>query len=80
MGGTWWPPMPARLSQAWTSSSAREGYRHFRLILQGGRGNERWVELEPLLQRGLRLRVTCQELKDSSQWLSGWQPLPPSDD
>jgi len=72
--------MPSRLPQAWTSTNLREGYRHFRLVLEGGRGQERWVELQALLQRATRLRVSVSELKDRSQWQSGWQPLPPEEE
>ena len=45
---------PAR---AWTSQDPVGGYRHFQLVLQGGRGDQRWVELAAVLAPGYRERV-----------------------
>ena len=59
------------------------GYRHFRLVLQGGKGRERWVELEAVLDAHTRQRVAWRELCDSTLWSSGWQQIPveePDDD
>jgi tryptophan-rich hypothetical protein len=66
-------------AKAWTSVLPREGRRHFRLVLQGGRGSERWVELVSLLEPQVRLRESWQQLQDKTQWESGWQPIPPDD-
>ena len=62
-----------RPAQAWTSQSPVAGYRHFRLVLQGGKGRERWVELEAVLDAHTRQRVAWRELK---LWSSGWQQIP----
>jgi tryptophan-rich hypothetical protein len=45
---------PAR---AWTSQAPVGGYRHFQLVLQGGRGDQRWVELAAVLAPEHRERV-----------------------
>ena len=66
-------------AQAWTSGQPVEGYRHFRLVLQGGKGKDRWVELEAVLNSGMRRRVPWQQLCDREQWSSGWQQLPAED-
>ena len=66
---------PAR---AWTSQDPVGGYRHFQLVLQGGRGDQRWVELEAVLEPGYRERVRWRDLKDRSRWISGWQSIPES--
>ena len=61
---------PAR---AWTSQDPMGGYRHFQLGLQGGRGDQRWVELAAVLAPGYRERVLWRDLKDRSpldQWLA----------
>ena len=72
-----------RPAQAWTSQSPVAGYRHFRLVLQGGKGRERWVELEAVLDAHTRQRVAWRELCDPTLWSSGWQQIPveePDDD
>ncbi len=66
-------------AEAWTSFSPREGRRHFRVVLQGGRGSDRWVELVSLLSPRVRLRENWKDLKDASKWQRGWQPIPPDD-
>ena len=71
--------MPWKPAEAWTSLSPREGRRHFRVILQGGRGADRWVELASLLSPQVRLRERWTQLQDKTQWQSGWQPIPPDD-
>ncbi|MBL6738834.1 MAG: TIGR02450 family Trp-rich protein [Planctomycetaceae bacterium TMED241] len=70
---TWKPAL------AWTSRHPREGRRHFRLVLQGGRGSGRWVELVSVLTPEVRLRQSFQELQDRTQWQSGWQTIPPDE-
>ena len=66
-------------AQAWTSRQSVEGYRHFRLVLQGGKGKDRWVELEAVLDASLRQRFPWQQLRDPEQWTSGWQQIPTED-
>ncbi len=71
--------MPWKPAEAWTSLTPRSGRRHFRVVLQGGRGSERWVELASLLEPQVRLRESWTQLQDKAQWQSGWQPIPPDD-
>ena len=68
-----------RPAKAWTSQQPVGGYRHFELILQGGRGDQRWVELAALLAPSQRLRVNWLELKDTNRWSSGWQQIAEDD-
>ena len=65
-----------RPARAWTSQELVAGYRHFELITQGGRGDQRWVELAAVLQPSHRERILWSEMKDRSRWLSGWQSIP----
>ena len=71
--------MTWRPANAWTSRRPVDGYRHFQLVMQGGRGAERWVELTPVLAPGRRRRVAWTELNNASLWESGWQQIPESD-
>ncbi len=66
-----WPP-----NKSWTSIPIRLGYRHFVAINYGGKGLSRWVGLVSVIDGKIRLRVSWQELKDPSQWISGWRSLP----
>ena len=61
-----------RPAQAWTSQSPVAGYRHFRLVLQGGKGRERWVELEAVLDAHTRQRVAWRGSRPHAleQWLA----------
>ena len=68
-----------RPAKAWTSQQPVGGYRHFELILQGGRGDQRWVELAALLAPSRRLRVSWLELNDRNRWSSGWQQIAEDD-
>ncbi len=69
-----------KLSVAWTCQPARAascgGYRHFAVLGQRGRGRERTVELQAVLDPGFRLLVPAGELGDRAAWLPGWQRLP----
>ena len=47
-----WPP-----NKAWTSSTSREGYRHFEVKDYGGKGEERWVVLSAVLDKNIELDV-----------------------
>ena len=71
--------MPWKPAKAWTSLTPRAGRRHFRVVLQGGHGAERWVELASLLEPQVRLRESWKQLQDKALWQSGWQPIPPDD-
>ena len=64
-----------KLASYWTSTAPQLGCRHFRVVAHGGRGPLRWVELEPVLKPGLRLRLKVRELRDRGQWSSGLQPV-----
>lgn len=66
-----WPP-----NKAWTSSSPREGFRHFVATSYGGRGADRWVHLISVLDGKAELHISWQEMKDPSLWTSGWLQLP----
>ena len=44
--------MALKPAKAWTSRQPVAGYRHFRLVLQGGKGSQRWVELAAVLDAG----------------------------
>ena len=68
-----------KVAQAWTSVNPQDGYRHFQVMFQGGKGQERWVELEAVLDSNVRLRVNWNELKNQELWTSGWQQLPPEE-
>ena len=66
-----WPP-----NKAWTSSSLRQGYRHFVAINYGGKGKDRWVILVSELDGNIRLKVLWDEMKDPANWITGWLQLP----
>jgi phosphoribosylformimino-5-aminoimidazole carboxamide ribotide isomerase len=51
------------------------GYRHFALLGQRGRGRDRHVELEAVLERSVRLLVPLRDLRNRSLWQPGWQSL-----
>ena len=70
-----WPP-----NHAWTSSSLRDGYRHFAVRNYGGKGDDRWVELLPVLQKDLAIRVSWIELSAGSEWFVGWRSFVEPDD
>ena len=72
--------MKHHLPKAWTSQMPVAGYRHFQLVMQGGRGAARWVELAPVLAPSQRERVPWKDLMDRSRWVSGWQQLPKDDE
>ncbi len=66
-----WPP-----NKAWTSASKIEGYRHFEAKRYGGQKEERWVELFPVNDKNVLIRVSWSELKARNKWTSGWLQLP----
>ena len=70
-----WPP-----NRAWTATRKRDGYRHFEVKSYGGKGDERWVELFPVLNRDLKMRIAWKELKKIAEWTSGWLQLPEDED
>ena len=65
-----WPP-----SKSWTSTSTREGFRHFVAINYGGKGKNRWVTLVAVLDGKSRLIIPWTEIQDKSKWTSGWLQL-----
>ena len=71
--------MAWRPARAWTSRLPVSGYRHFELITQGGRGDQRWVELAAVLNPSHRETIRWSELKDRHRWISGWQSIPADD-
>ena len=70
-----WPP-----NQAWTSVNKLRGYRHFEVKQFGGKGENRWVELFPVLKEEIRFRVSYSELKTHTEWTSGWLQLQADED
>ena len=64
-----------KLAQHWTSSEPQQGFRHFRVVGQGGLGAERWVELVAVLDATQRLRLRLRDLRDPALWSSGLQPV-----
>ena len=70
-----WPP-----NQAWTSTFKRKGYRHFEVKQYGGIKDQRWIELFPVNNKEILIRVSWDELKTHSQWTSGWLQLPKDED
>ena len=68
-----------KLPQRWTAqpaSTARtEGFRHFQLLGEQGRGPNRAARLEAVLDRRCRLLVPLHELRDRGLWQPGWQSL-----
>ena len=71
--------MTGRPAQAWTRQDPVARYRHFQLVLQGGRGANRWVELAAVLNPRHRERVALTELRNRSLWRSGWHQIVHSD-
>ncbi|MCT0208918.1 TIGR02450 family Trp-rich protein [Synechococcus sp. CS-1332] len=69
-----------KLPAAWTAQPAwaerSGGYRHFAVLGQRGRGRERTVELQAVLEPQVRLLVPLGELRDRDAWQPGWQQLP----
>ena len=69
-----------KLPDAWTAQPERAersgGFRHFAVLGQRGRGRERIVELQAVLDPGYRLLVPLGELRDRDAWQPGWQRLP----
>ena len=71
--------MSWKVNHVWTSVYPKQGYRHFRLVLQGGKDQVRWVELEAVLDSNIRLRIDWNELKNREFWTSGWQQIQTSE-
>ncbi len=65
-----WPP-----PKSWTSTSSREGFRHFVAINYGEEQYQRWVNLVAVLDGTVCLRLSWDELQDSSLWNVGWEVL-----
>ncbi len=63
-----------KLAQHWTSVEAQLGFRHFRVVAQGGSGPERWVELAALLDSTQRLRASGQLVMEPGHRLRWREP------
>ncbi|MGA0337665.1 MAG: TIGR02450 family Trp-rich protein, partial [Vulcanococcus sp.] len=65
--------------QQWTAQAnvlgQTRGYRHFRVLGECGKGKERRLALEAVLNRAFRLEVPLVQLRDRSLWQPGWQSL-----
>ena len=72
---TRWPP-----NNAWTSAFKKKGYRHFVVKQYGGQKDRRWVELSAVNNKNIRITLLWSELKNPSEWKSGWQQLPKEED
>ena len=72
--------MPAKIPLNWTAQPAAladtAGFRHFRLLGEQGKGAERSVRLQAVLDADVRLLVPLQQLRDRGLWQPGWQQLP----
>ncbi|WP_320676784.1 TIGR02450 family Trp-rich protein [Prochlorococcus sp. MIT 1300] len=66
-----WPP-----NKSWTSTTPRNGFRHFVALNYGGKGRDRWIEMVAVLDAKTTLRVSLKELKLTNKWKSGWLQLP----
>ena len=66
-----WPP-----NKAWTSSKPIDGYRHFEVSSYGGKGDERWVELNAVMNDQIKFKLPWTDLKIFAKWTSGWLQLP----
>jgi phosphoribosylformimino-5-aminoimidazole carboxamide ribotide isomerase len=68
-----------KLPQRWTAQPSSlgltQGYRHFQLLGEQGKGADRAARLEAVLDRQCRLLVPLRQLKDRSLWQPGWQSL-----
>jgi phosphoribosylformimino-5-aminoimidazole carboxamide ribotide isomerase len=66
-----------KLPQQWTAQASAlglsRGYRHFRVLGEQGKGASRAAQLEAVLDRGFRLLVPLQQLRNRSLWQPGWQ-------
>ena len=69
-----WPP-----NKIWTSISKREGYRHFEVKQYGGKKEDRWIELYPVNNKKLLIKVPWSELI-TELWISGWLQIPKDED
>ena len=68
-----------RLSSHWTAQPpvlvSTGGYRHFSCLGQRGKGTDKALELEAVLNRNFRIVVAVKELRQRCLWQPGWQQL-----
>jgi len=68
-----------RLSSHWTAQppvlDSTGGYRHFSCLGQRGKGTDKALELEAVLNRNFRIVVAVKELRQRCLWQPGWQQL-----
>ena len=64
-----WPP-----TNCWTAPKTIEGNRHFQVKAYGGKNLNRWVDLFPIKNKDVLIRISWETLK--SNWTSGWLRLP----
>ena len=68
-----------RLSSHWTAQPpvlvSTGGYRHFSCLGQRGKGTDKALELEAVLNRNFRIVVAVKELRQRCLWQPGWQLL-----
>ncbi|MFZ9849079.1 MAG: TIGR02450 family Trp-rich protein, partial [Vulcanococcus sp.] len=72
--------MAAKLPLNWTAQggalASTDGLRHFRLLGEQGKGAQRAVRLQAVLNGSVRLLVPMAQLRDRGLWQPGWQQLP----
>ena len=64
-----WPP-----TNCWTAPKTIEGNRHFQVKAFGGKNLNRWVDLFPIKNKDVLIRISWENL--NSNWTSGWLRLP----
>tara|TARA_B100000941_G_scaffold18168_1_gene10906 strand:- start:677 stop:892 length:216 start_codon:yes stop_codon:yes gene_type:complete len=64
-----WPP-----TNCWTAPKTIDGDRHFQVKAFGGKNLNRWVDLFPIKNKDVLIRISWETLK--SNWTSGWLRLP----
>ena len=64
-----WPP-----TNCWTAPKTIDGNRHFQVKAFGGKNLNRWVDLFPIKNKDVLIRISWETLK--SNWTSGWLRLP----
>ncbi|RPH06837.1 MAG: TIGR02450 family Trp-rich protein [bacterium TMED46] len=58
------------LRSKWTSIVKLNGYRHYEI--KNVFIKEKTVEMFSICQNKIRVKISLEELKDQSKWVSGW--------
>tara|TARA_Y100001968_G_C18981318_1_gene536956 strand:- start:138 stop:473 length:336 start_codon:yes stop_codon:yes gene_type:complete len=62
-----WPPV-----KAWTSKVSVDSKYHFVAINYGGELHKKWVILMSVIDSSVVVKVSWNQLVDSSLWVPGW--------